>query len=95
MYQLILTNRAIADMEQARDWYNEQQQDLGNRFLDYTFKTFDDIQKMPFAYPNKYKHTRELVIKKFPYVVIYSVEEQYIFVLRVYPARTNPKKKYK
>lgn len=29
MRQLVITDRAINDIEKARDWYNEQQSGLG------------------------------------------------------------------
>jgi hypothetical protein len=36
-----------------------------------------------------------MVVKKYPYIIIDSIEEEIIFILRVFPCRTNPKKKYK
>lgn len=95
MLQLVITNRAIADIEKAKKWYDEQQEDLGNKFADYVFKCVDGIKTNPLFYPNKYKYVREMYIKKYPYLIIYSVEEKIIFILRVFPCKTNPKKKYK
>lgn len=94
-YQIVLTNRAIDDIVKAKSWYEEQQANLGNIFADYFFKCVDELKKHPFAYPNKYKYVREMYIKKYPYLIIYSVEENIVFVLRVFPCKTNPKKKYK
>lgn len=94
MAQLIITNRAISDLEKAKKWYAEQQSDLGIKFADYVFKCFDEINKRPFGYPNKYAQTRELFVKKYPYLIIYSIEENFIFILRVFPCKTNPKLKH-
>jgi toxin ParE1/3/4 len=94
MQQLIFTNRAINDIAKAKKWYNTQQPNLGLRFTDYIFKCAEEIHNNPLFYPNKYKATREYVVKKYPYVIIYSIEENYLFVLRVFPCKTSPKGKY-
>jgi plasmid stabilization system protein ParE len=93
--QTIVTDRAIYDIEKAKKWYEKQQENLGNKFADYVFKCFGEIQKNPLAYPSKYKYVREMYIRKYPYLIIYSVEEKVIFILRIFPCKTNPKKKYK
>jgi len=94
MWTLILTEDAIRDIKKAKNWYNKQQKNLGESFKNEIFKSFDDISKNPKGYASKFKSTRENPIKKFPYLVVYSIEEQLIFVLRVFPAKTNPKKKH-
>jgi plasmid stabilization system protein ParE len=93
--QIIFTDPAIGDIERAKKWYEKQQQNLGNKFVDYVFKCVDEIKNHPLAYPNKYKYVREMYIRKYPYLIIYSVEEKIIFILRVFPCKTSPKKKYK
>ena len=95
MKQLIITSKAIKDIEKTKNWHQKQQQDIGNKFTEYVFKCFNEIQKRPLGYPNKYRHTREMYVKKYPYLIIYSIEESVIFILRVFPCKTNPNKKHK
>lgn len=95
MRQTIITNRAITDLEKAKKWYDEQQENLGTKFADYIFNCISEISKQPLHYPNKYKFTREKFVKKYPYLIIYSIEEGIIFILRIFPCKTNPKQKYK
>ncbi len=94
MKQIIFTNRAIGDIKKAKKWYEKQQENLGNKFADYVFKCVDEIKSHPLSYPNKYKYVREMYIRKYPYLIIYSIEEKIIFILRVFPCKTSPKKKY-
>lgn len=94
MKQLIVTNKAIKDIEIAKKWYDEQQEYLGSKFADCIFKSFNEIQQQSLSFPNKYKYTREMYIKKFPYTIIYSIEENIIFILRVFHCKINPNKKY-
>ncbi len=95
MKHVVITNRATNDIEKAKKWYEEQQDNLGIKFADYVFKCIDGIKERPLAYPNKYKYVREMYKKKYPYLIIYSIEEKIIFILRVFPCKTSPKKKYK
>ncbi len=95
MYQLIYTDRALEDLERGKKWYNTKQPGLGKKFVDYVFDYADDLKKYPHTFSSKYKNTREIYIKKYPYILIYSVEEQIIFILRVFPCKTEPGKKYK
>jgi plasmid stabilization system protein ParE len=94
MNRLIITNSATGDMNKAKRWYNKQQSGLGFKFVDYIFDCFEQIRKHPLGYASKYAYTREMVVKKYPYLIIYSIEENVLFILRVFPCRTNPKKKY-
>jgi|ERR1051325_1496973 plasmid stabilization system protein ParE len=95
MYRLVITDVAISDIIQGKSWYNDKQKNLGDRFADAIFKSISDIKRNPNAYPNKYKYTREKYVRKFPYVIIYSIEEGVIFILRIFACKQNPAKKYK
>ena len=94
-YQLVFTDVSINDITKAKTWYEKQQTGLGKKFTDIVFKSAREIQLAPLAYPNKYKYTREKYIKKFPYLIIYSIEEDIIFILRVFNCKKNPDKKYR
>lgn len=94
-HQLFFTDKSIRDIRKAKAWYENQKKGLGRKFADAIFKDVEEILSAPLAYPNKYKYTREKVVKKFPYLIIYSVEENVIFILHVFACKRNPKKKYK
>jgi hypothetical protein len=95
MKQVIITNRANSDIAKGRDWYESKEQNLGFKFMDCVYNCIDEIKKRPFGYPAKHRYTREMYVKKYPYLIIYSLEEEIIFILRVFPCKANPSKKYK
>ena len=95
MYRLVITDAAVSDIVQGKSWYDEKQENLGDRFVDKIFQPIRKIHRHPNVYPSKYKHTREMYVRKFPYVIIYSIEEDVIFILRVFACKQNPVKKYK
>jgi len=94
-HQLVLTNRSVSDIEKAKTWYDIQQEGLGTKFANAVFKSIDKVQSNPLGYEVKHRFTREKLINKFPYLIIYSVEEHVIFILRVFNCKQNPKMKRK
>jgi len=95
MYRLVLTNNAVGDITQGKLWYEDKQTNLGGRFANVIFNSINEIQRHPNPFPNKYKFIREMYVRKFPYVIIYSIEEDIIFILRVFACKQDQKKKYK
>ena len=95
MHHLVITDTAVSDIIQGKSWYDEKQKNLGDKFADLIFKSINDIKRHPNAFPNKYKYTREMFVRKFPYVIIYSIEEEVIFILRVFACKQDSKKKYR
>ena len=95
MYRIIFTDYAIEDLKIVKEWYENRQKGLGNQFADYVFKSIGAIKKHPSAFPSKHKNTREMYIGKYPYMIIYSIEEKIIFLLRIFPCKNSPKKKYR
>jgi len=55
------------------------------------------ICENPFQYRNTYKHFREVALKRFPYYVIYSIDQnnKIVYIAAIYHASRNPKKKYR
>ena len=88
------SEKAVADIQKAFDWYEVNQSGLGERFL----RSLEDVEKtissFPLAYPQKYKKTREVFVEPFPFLLIYRVQQDAVWVLAVFPARKNPRKKY-
>ena len=92
--KIYFLDRAVDDIKEAYGWYEEQQSGLGKRFGEAVLETVAEISKFPFAFPNKFKNSRETIIPGFPYVIIYRFTGTAIFVQAVFPARMNPRKKY-
>ena len=55
-YQVTVRRSAERDLEEARDWYNEQQPGLGTEFLDMASELFGRLERIP-------KSTREFMVR--------------------------------
>ena len=94
MHHLILKPNAIKMAKDAYDWYEVQQNDLGELFLASLNDCFTRIKLYPKANSKVKKNYRQARIKKFPYVVVYEVINTDIVVLSVFHTSRNPKNKY-
>ncbi len=92
MYNVNIDADAFIDVQEAVNWYNEQKDDLGEEF----FLAFDNEVKIicrnPFAFAVKYRKTRSKLIKRFPYNIYYSIDEQFktVEIISVIRGSRNP-----
>jgi plasmid stabilization system protein ParE len=93
-HKLIIKEEAIRDITEAALWYSQKQSLLGNKFIEEVEGAFNSIHSNPFLYQVQKKNIRYGYIKRFPYMVIYEIDENDIIVYGVIQAQRNPKKRY-
>ena len=76
---------------EAALWYSNQMENLDEEFVDAVDRGIERIQSNPRQFPIIFDNFRKLVIKKFPFVIIYTEEDQEILVLAVFHTSKNPK----
>jgi plasmid stabilization system protein ParE len=84
---------ALADIQEISDWYNLQQAGLGKRFLKTTINQINSLSKDPQIYAVRYREIRCVLIKKFPYLIHFTINEtdKTVEVLAVISTNRNPK----
>ncbi len=75
---------AIKDVENGIDYYQLQQNGLGKKFEKQVNDTFKKIQKFPLAASIAYENVRYHVLDRFPYIILYQVDDKYIYILRIF-----------
>ncbi len=88
--KLLYTDRALLDLEIAFDWYESQFPGLGLEFLDCIEEKIRKIQNLPEAYPVHHENFRRALVRKFPFSVFYTIEEQVIVLHAVFDNRQSP-----
>ena len=93
-FQVVILEKAFQEIENARDYYENNQINLGNSFTKEVFSILEIIETNPLLFPVKFKNIREAVINKFPFVVVFEVlPNDEIIVLSVFHFRRNPEDK--
>ncbi len=73
---LLITEIAKSDIEDATEYYEVRKQGLAGIFLLSLKDTFKMLAKNPFMYVPVYKQIRRALTKKFPYAVFYRIDEK-------------------
>ena len=90
-YSLVIKEEAHEDIHNIYLWYEDQLNDLGERFLQSLDNCFSDIIHNPFIFEVKFKDQRHGFLDTFPYILIYRIEDLAIVVYAVFNTHRNPK----
>ena len=92
-YNVKIEPEALADIQDITDWNNEQKSDLGRRFQKTAIKQIDSLNRDPHIYAIRYKQIRCVLVKKFPYMVHFFINDDTITVevLAIISTNRNPK----
>lgn len=89
-FTLIFHPEIYNDIHEAIDWYNAQQNGLGDRFLLIVKKQLKSLEKSALQYAIRYDGIRCMPIKKFPFLVHYRVNENIVKVEAILNTYRNP-----
>ena len=91
-YELIIRPEAKADLLDAFYWYQKQRQGLGLDFKLCVDEVISKIRRNPLIHKEIFQNVRRSVIKRFPFGVFYTIENERIIILAVMHARRDPMK---
>lgn len=91
--RLVYTDVASEDIEMAFHWYERQQKGLGSIFLDSLEQGIVSIIDFPETPSVTHRQFYRKLIKKFPFSIFYTLEENKIVVHAVFDNRQDPQKK--
>ena len=88
---------AIAEFEAAAFWYKERSIQAAENFETAVNKKISILRIQPTQYRKTYKEFREIRLDKYPFNIIYLVDEvkMKVIISSLYHHKRNPKKKYK
>lgn len=95
-YKYFFHEAAQKDYEDAVRWYWGKSDKVAKEFITAIDNTLELIYNNPTRWRNEYKFYFELSLKRFPYTIIYSIdnEQKLINVLAVFHQKRNPIEKY-
>lgn len=84
---------ALVDIQDAIDWYNSQQTELGQKFYHYLEDYIEHLKSNPY-YQIRYSNVRCIPLRKFPFMVHFTVDEQnsLVVIRAVFNTSLNPEK---
>lgn len=91
MFRLHFSLRSKPEIQDAYNWYEDQQAGLGEEFLTQLDKRLELIVTHPFSFPQKRGPFRECFLGTFPFIIIYEIKKKRIYVHAVIHTSRDPK----
>ena len=91
-YKVIISETAKADIKKNANWYNKKQAGLGKRFTQSLRECIKTIKLQPESSRVRYRNNRAIIPQKFPYLIIYNINEENktISIIAVFNTNQNP-----
>jgi toxin ParE1/3/4 len=89
-YKIILRPEAQSELAEAYRWYEEQRKGLGEDFLLCIEESLERIRHSPKSFPIVYRGARQILVRRFPFIVYYLAEHGRIIVLAVFHGSRDP-----
>lgn len=85
-----IITEAELELDDAYDYYEYELEGLGKRFLEEFKRGVNRILNHPYAWSLVQDNVRKCVLKKFPYNIIYAIEENLIIILAIAHQHRKP-----
>ena len=81
---------AEQELDEAVEWYYQQQAGLQQQFLDEFRSTIARIQARPLIYQELKPDLRRVLMRRFPYSVIYEISDDSLLILAIAHLHRRP-----
>jgi len=89
-YKLIIQIEAWLEIQDAFDWYEEQKDGLGDEFLEELDNCYNSLTENPEGFPYINYLYRRIKTDRFPYIIMYEVDNNDIIISRVRHIKQKP-----
>jgi hypothetical protein len=90
LYEVYITPSALFDIKEAINFYNSKLDDLGSRFYEDLENNIKSIQIAPTAFAERYTGVRGKLMRKFPFIILYNINQEHIQIIRIFNTNQNP-----
>ena len=90
--RVVFRQRAIAEIDEAAAWYEDQRAGLGLEFTNAVSSSIEQIKKNPLQYQRVFKDGRRAVVARFHFNLIYLVTEDQIVVVACLHGHREPRR---
>jgi toxin ParE1/3/4 len=87
---VVLRDEALAEFDEAFDYYENKKPGLGVDFVARVQRVFDRIAANPLMHGVVFADIRKAVVTRFPYCVFYRPETTRVEVIAVFHSRRDP-----
>jgi plasmid stabilization system protein ParE len=89
--RLVVRPATLQDIADALDWYEERRLGLGDQFLDCVDHAMSQAREHPLRHRTLVHDVRVVLVKRFPYLLLYRVAGDAVVVVACFHARRDPR----
>lgn len=96
VYSYLISPVAADEYEEAFTWYEERSIIAADSFIIAVQNAINAACSDPYRYRNTYKNLREITLKKYPFNLVYYIDDEHqtIVIISIYHHKRNPAGKY-
>jgi len=89
-YRLTAQIEAILKVDDAFNWYEDQQPGLGDKFIEEVEVCYEHLRVNPWRYSFINHQYRRIKTNRFPYIIMYEIEGDTVIVTNVRHTKQKP-----
>ncbi len=92
IFRLILSTEAQKDVVAATDYYKLVSDVVAENFLEILESVYQKLKQSPrhYSFFNEKKTLRSAAFIKFPYSIIFKIQEDTVYIVAIYNTHQNP-----
>lgn len=91
-HRLAVSARAVREIGEAYEWYEEQVPGLGKELIEALEVQFELIAQSPQLYVESQRGVRRALLSRFPYGVFYASKGEIVSILGVVHTSRSPRR---
>lgn len=95
IYTPVFHPDAEKEFHEAIVRYESESEGLGTRFSNEILRVLRLVLQNPLICQITNRRYREAVVETFPYIIVYRIDDDVIFISSIFHTSRNPKKKYR
>jgi len=90
--QLVIRDQALEEIAEAAEWYERRSAGLSADFLRAVDVAVASVLRAPEQYPGVHQEMHRALLRRFPYSLVYSFDEEELVVLGCLHWRRDPER---
>ena len=90
-YSLLFLPEVEEDVIAGYVWYEGKSPGLGEEFLRMFYACAGELPRNPLLYPKVHKEFRRRLLRRFPYAIYFTVEDDQIIVFGLFHCARDPR----
>ena len=96
-YSISYQEKAVQEYEAATEWYRERSERAVENFAIAVKEKVEVLKQAPTTFKRTYRHFHEVALKRYPYSLIYIIDEKnkQVIISSIYHHKRSPRKKFR